>query len=111
MVLVEADPVIAEPVQQLPGVEMLLIGAHRRPGIEMPLRQRVGQFGLAAFQMVEIGVIGQQIEDEDFHATSPTGPVVPGGVDKGNSAVATAAISANRQALRNTCRGASPWLN
>ena len=30
VVLVEPDPVIAELVEQLPGVEMLLIGAHRR---------------------------------------------------------------------------------
>ena len=29
MVLVEADPVIAEPVELLPGLEMLGIGAHR----------------------------------------------------------------------------------
>ena len=48
MVLVEADPVIAQAVEQLPGVEMLLIGAHRGRGIEMPLGERIGKLGLAA---------------------------------------------------------------
>ncbi len=67
MVLVEADPVIAQPVEEFPGVEMLLIGALGGRGIEMALGQRVGELRFAAFQMVEIGVIGQEVEDEDFH--------------------------------------------
>ncbi len=70
MVLVEADPVIAQAVEKLPGVEMLLIGAHRGRRIEMPLGERVGELGLAAFQMVEIGVIGQEVKDKDFHCAA-----------------------------------------
>jgi hypothetical protein len=31
MMLVKADPVIAEPVEELPGVEMLLIASKWRP--------------------------------------------------------------------------------
>ena len=67
MVLVEADPVIAEPVERLPGFEVLGIGAHRRRGVEMPLRERIGEFRAAFLQMVEIGVIRQQVENEHLH--------------------------------------------
>ena len=36
---------------------MLLVGAHRRPGVEMELGQQVGQLGLAALQVVEVGFV------------------------------------------------------
>jgi hypothetical protein len=58
VVLVEPDPVIAAFVEQLPGVEMLLIGAHRRVGVEIPAGERVWQLRLAVLQMIEIGVVG-----------------------------------------------------
>ena len=57
MMLVEADAVIAEAVERLPGVEMLLVRALGRAGVEMALRQRIRQLGLAALQMIEIGVV------------------------------------------------------
>src|SRR5947209_20633156 len=105
MVLVEADPVIAETVECFPGVEMLLLGAHRGGGIEMPLRQRVGQLGVAALQMVEIGVVGQQVEDKDFHsAASVATRRCTRSPRNANSAVAIAAIAAKPQALRKICR-------
>jgi hypothetical protein len=50
MVLVEPDPVIAEPVEFLPGLEMLGIGARRDLRPEVLLRERIGQFA-ADFQM------------------------------------------------------------
>ncbi len=104
MVLVEADPVIAKAVERLPGVEVLLIGAHRRPGIEMPLGERVGKLLAAgSLQMVEIGVIGEEIEDKDFHVASSSAAMrlgcLPGNA---RNAVATAAIAANTHADRNT---------
>ncbi len=71
VMLVEADAVIAEPVELLPGGEMLGIGARRDLGLEMLLRQRIGQLA-ADFQMVELLAIGQQVKDKDFHRiTSP----------------------------------------
>ena len=41
--LVEADAVIAEPVDLLPRREMLGIGARRDVGLEMLAPQRIGQ--------------------------------------------------------------------
>ena len=64
--LVEADAVVAEPVELLPGLEMLGVGAHRDVGLEVLLGQRIGQL-VADLQMVEVLAIGQQIEDEDLH--------------------------------------------
>src|SRR5271170_8038944 len=66
MVLVEPDPVIAEPVKLFPRVEVLGIGSRRDLRIEVLLRQRIGQFA-ADLQMVQLLPIGQQIEDKDFH--------------------------------------------
>ena len=48
--LVEADAVVAEPVDLLPGVEMLGVGAHRDVGLEMRLRQRIGQLVAPSFR-------------------------------------------------------------
>ena len=109
VVLVEADPVIAKAVERLPGVEMLLIGALGRRGIEMALGERVGELGLAALQMVEIGVVGQEIEDKDFHSAASCG-VRTGARWPRNarSAVAIAAISAKPQALKKICGGCMP---
>ena len=67
MVLVEADAVIAEPVECFPGFEVLGVGPHRRRGIEMPFRERVREFRAAFLQMVEIGVIRQQVKNEYLH--------------------------------------------
>src|SRR5205814_2254053 len=109
VMLVEADPVIAKAVERLPGVEMLLIGAHRRRGIEMAFGERVGELGLAALQMVEIGVVGQEVEDKDFHSAASCG-VKTGARWPRNarSAVAIAAISAKPQALKKICGGCMP---
>src|SRR5436305_15330464 len=99
--LVEADPVIAETVERLPGVEMLGIGALRGGGIEMALRQRVGQLGAALLQMVEIGVVGQPVEDEDFHCAASFAVTSLARSPRNTSrAVASAAISAKPQAPR-----------
>ena len=103
--LVEPDPVIAAFVEQLPGVEMLLIGAHRRVAVEILAGQRVGQLGLAALQMIEIGVVGQQVEDEDFHGVASSICSAATRLPRNaNSAVATAAITAKPQALRKISR-------
>src|SRR6266576_3501066 len=109
VVLVEADPVIAKAVERLPGVEMLLVGALGRRGIEMAFGERVGELGLAVLQMVEIGVVGQEVEDEDFHSAASCG-VKTGARWPRNarSAVAIAAISAKPQALKKICVGGRP---
>ena len=71
VMLVEADAIIAEPVELLPGGEMLGVGARRDLGREMLSRQRIGQLA-ADFQMFELLAIGQQVKDKDFHSiTSP----------------------------------------
>ena len=70
--LVEPDPRHSRSGERLPSVEMLPIGAHRRVGVEMLLGERIWELGVAAFQMVEIGVIGQEIEDKDLHGVSNT---------------------------------------
>jgi len=66
VVLVEPDTVITQAVQFLPGFEVLGIGSHRDPGLEVFLRQRIGQL-VADFQMLELLPICQEIEYEDFH--------------------------------------------
>jgi len=43
VVLVEPDPVITEPVEFLPGFEVLGIGARRDLRLEIFPRQRIGQ--------------------------------------------------------------------
>jgi hypothetical protein len=66
MMLVETDAVIAEPVELLPGCEMLLIGARRHRRAEMPAGQRIRQLA-ADLQMFELLAVRQEIEDEDLH--------------------------------------------
>src|SRR5262249_35450528 len=73
VVLVEPDPVIAEPVELFPGVEMLAIGPGRDLGVEMFVGQRVGQL-VAELQMLELLAISQEIEDKNFHYL----PLTPG---------------------------------
>ena len=58
MMLVEAEPVIAEAIDLLPGVEVFRIGAHRDFGFEMLRGQRIRQF-VADLQMVELLAIRQ----------------------------------------------------
>src|SRR5260370_12306214 len=53
---------------------MLLVGAHRRPGVEMALGQQVGQLGLAALQVAEVGFVSQEVEDKTFTARPPVPP-------------------------------------
>src|SRR5262249_676455 len=81
--------------------------------IEMALRERVGELGLGAtLQMIEIGIVSEQVENEDFHdAASWTAKRSPGSPRNARNAVATAAITAKPIALKNTCRGSSPRAN
>ena len=108
MVLVEPDPVKAAFVEQLPGVEMLLVGAHRGVAVEIPAGERIGQLALAALQMIEIGVVGEQVEDKYLHEVAS--PTVNGAarVRRTRSAVAAAATRAMKHALRKICVGAMP---
>jgi hypothetical protein len=48
---------------------MLGVGADGSVRFEVPLAQRVGQFG-AGFQMLEIFTVGEKIENKDVHASS-----------------------------------------
>jgi hypothetical protein len=77
MMLVEPQAVVAELVDQFPGVEVLGVGADRDLGFEMAAGERVRQFG-ADLQMIELFAISQQIEDEYFHGRIPVR--VPGSV-------------------------------
>ena len=70
MVFVETQPVVAEFIDQFPGVEVLGVGADRDLGFEVASGQRVGEF-VALFQVVELLGLGQQVEDEDFHGRVP----------------------------------------
>ena len=66
MMLVETDAVIAEAVHFLPGIEMLGVGANGDVGLEVTVRQRIGEFA-ADLEMVKLFAVGEQIEDENFH--------------------------------------------
>ena len=66
--LVEADTVIAQPVELFPRLEMLGVGAHGHVRPEVLLAQRIGQLDAAVLQMIEVLAIGEQVENEDFHA-------------------------------------------
>jgi hypothetical protein len=68
--LVKADAVVAEPIHLLPGLEMLGIGANRDVGLEITVRERVGQLA-ADLEMVELFAVGEQIKDEDLHGALP----------------------------------------
>ncbi len=68
MMLVEADPVIAQAVHLFPGIEMLGVRTDRHVRLEMPLAQGIGQLR-ARLQMVEVLAVGQKVEDKDFHGT------------------------------------------
>ena len=68
MMLVEADAVIAEAVHLLPGFEVLGIGPERDVGLEVAVRQRVGQLA-ADLEMIELFAVGQQVEDETLSWT------------------------------------------
>ena len=70
MILVEADAVKAELVHLLPGFEMFGIGAHRDLGLEVAVRERIGQFA-ADLEMVELFAIGEQVKDENLHGVLP----------------------------------------
>ena len=47
---------------------MLLVGARADLGVPMIARQRIGD-ELVALVVLEVVVVGQQVEDEDFHFT------------------------------------------
>src|ERR1700722_16013325 len=68
--LVEADAVVTEPVPLLPGFQMLGVGPNRDVGLEIPVRERVGQLA-ADLEMVELFAVGEQIKDENFHGALP----------------------------------------
>src|SRR5438105_9740349 len=65
--LVEADAVVAELVQLLPGVEVLSVGPHRDLRLEVFLFEWPGQFRGAIFQMFQVLAIRQQIENKYPH--------------------------------------------
>jgi hypothetical protein len=64
--LVEPDAVIAQPIELFPGFEVLGIGAYCDVGLEMLLRQRVGQLA-SDLQVFELLTVGQEIEYKNFH--------------------------------------------
>ena len=66
MVLIEPDPVITEAVQFLPGFEVLGIGSRRYLGLEIFLRQRIGQL-VVDFRVLELLAISKEVEDKDLH--------------------------------------------
>ena len=69
VVLVQADAVVAEPVHLLPHREMLLVGARRDLRLEIGARQRKRHVP-PRLELVEVAVIGQQVEQEDLHVFS-----------------------------------------
>src|SRR6516165_7213508 len=71
--LVEPDAVITQPVELLPRLEMFGIGPRRDLGLEIFVRQRIGQL-VADLQMIELFTISQEIEYEDFHRIAPHPP-------------------------------------
>ena len=70
MVLVEADAVVAQPVHRLPRVEVLGVRLHRHLRLEVAPRQRPRQL-VALLQVVEVFVVGKQVEHEHAHAGPP----------------------------------------
>ena len=72
--LVEPDPVIAEPVELFPGFEVLGIGPRRDLGFEVFVGQRIGQL-VADLQMFELLAVRQEIEDKNFHSLPLTLPL------------------------------------
>src|SRR5664279_5059206 len=70
MMLVEADAVITEPIHFLPGIEMFGVGPNGDVGLEISVRQRVGEFA-ANLEMVELFAVSEQIEDEYLHGRVP----------------------------------------
>jgi hypothetical protein len=55
--LVEPDPVVAELVEGLPRLEVLLVGAHRHLGLEVAPGQGPRQL-IALLQVVEMLAVG-----------------------------------------------------
>src|ERR1019366_7539393 len=76
MMFIETDAVIAETVHFFPGIEMLGVGANGHVRLEVPVRQRVGEFA-ADLEMVELFAIGEQVENENFHDALPRKPCDP----------------------------------
>ena len=70
MMLIEADAVVAEFVEQFPRVEMFVVGLDGFLRLEMRLAERVGQ-RLAGLKCIEMLAIRQQVEDENLHRRSP----------------------------------------
>src|SRR5581483_12517829 len=97
---------------RLPGVEVLFVGAHCRLRVEKARRERVGEFAAAALQVIEVGVVGEQIEDENLHGvTSCTSRRSTRAPRNANKPVAAAAMIAKPQALKKICRGGRPSDN
>src|ERR1051326_8864388 len=90
---------------------MLGVGPLGGGGIEMPLRERVGELGLAALQVVEIGVVGEEVEDKDFHSAASMAICGVRPATTPRMAIAAAAISDTPQALRKICGGGPPRLS
>jgi hypothetical protein len=69
VVLVETDAVVAELVQQFPGIQVFGVGAGADLGLAVLGGERIGQFA-ADLQVLEVFPVGQQVEDEYFHVRS-----------------------------------------
>ena len=82
-----------------PGRRSVLVAAGAAAAASAPNGDKVSP----PFQVVEIGVLGQKVENEDFHDAVCIVAMrllcLPGNA---RNAVATAAISANRQADKKT---------
>ena len=82
-----------------PGRRSVLVAAGAAAAASAPNGDKVSP----PFQVVEIGVLGQKVENEDFHYAISTAAMRlvcrPGNT---RNAVAMAAISANRQADKKT---------
>jgi hypothetical protein len=66
VVLVEADAVVAEAVQQFPRLQVLGVGARADLGLAVARRQRIRQFA-ADLQVLKVLAVGQQVEYEHLH--------------------------------------------
>jgi hypothetical protein len=68
MVLVEPHAVVAEPVQQLPRLQVFGVGTGRDLRAHVLLGQRIRQLA-RRHQILQILVVGHEVEDEHLHGS------------------------------------------